>query len=220
MLRSQHCRKVRNKADLCVQWMVGKEATALTGSPIFLIIAVAGMRHLQIVMSNVGCFLSVHFFFCVCVCVWILLGDLLENYCWDDDLMNFSRVLFSISILLTFPIECFVSREVSKIACQITADPYQLPLFIAEIFTIFLRLLRSHACRLWEIKSIDTKRKDQSNATKNWTRPKSMATTSTGTPPTSRWPLCWAHSLYHRWPSAWVQFWNWMYVYYRFATHW
>lgn len=40
------------------------------------------------------------------------LGDLLENYCWDDDLMNFSRVLFSISILLTFPIECFVSREV------------------------------------------------------------------------------------------------------------
>lgn len=39
-------------------------------------------------------------------------GDLLENYCWDDDLMNFARVLFSISILLTFPIECFVSREV------------------------------------------------------------------------------------------------------------
>lgn len=28
--------------------------------------------------------------------------------------MNFSRVLFSISILLTFPIECFVSREVSR----------------------------------------------------------------------------------------------------------
>lgn len=27
--------------------------------------------------------------------------------------MNFSRVLFSISILLTFPIECFVSREVN-----------------------------------------------------------------------------------------------------------
>lgn len=40
------------------------------------------------------------------------IGDLLENYCWDDDLMNFARVLFSVSILLTFPIECFVSREV------------------------------------------------------------------------------------------------------------
>lgn len=41
-------------------------------------------------------------------------GDLLENYCWDDDLMNFSRVLFSISIILTFPIECFVSREIIR----------------------------------------------------------------------------------------------------------
>lgn len=45
-------------------------------------------------------------------------GDLLENYCWDDDLMNFSRVLFSISILLTFPIECFVSREV-RVWCSL-----------------------------------------------------------------------------------------------------
>uniref|UniRef100_A0A8W7P3J9 Putative sodium-coupled neutral amino acid transporter 11 n=1 Tax=Anopheles coluzzii TaxID=1518534 RepID=A0A8W7P3J9_ANOCL len=41
-------------------------------------------------------------------------GDLLENYCWDDDLMNFARVLFSVSILLTFPIECFVSREIVR----------------------------------------------------------------------------------------------------------
>ncbi|KAL5288031.1 SLC38A11 family protein [Megaselia abdita] len=41
-------------------------------------------------------------------------GDLLENYCWDDDLMNLSRILFSISILLTFPIECFASREIVK----------------------------------------------------------------------------------------------------------
>ncbi|PSN36021.1 putative sodium-coupled neutral amino acid transporter 11 [Blattella germanica] len=39
-------------------------------------------------------------------------GDLLENYCWSDDLMNVSRISFSITILLTFPIECFVTREV------------------------------------------------------------------------------------------------------------
>lgn len=43
----------------------------------------------------------------------LLAGDLLENYCWNDDLMNFSRVVFSFSILLTYPFECFVSREVS-----------------------------------------------------------------------------------------------------------
>ena len=39
-------------------------------------------------------------------------GDLLENYCYDDTLMNISRILFAITILLTGPIECFVSREV------------------------------------------------------------------------------------------------------------
>lgn len=38
-------------------------------------------------------------------------GDLLENYCYDD--MNLARVLFCVSILLTFPLECFVSREVT-----------------------------------------------------------------------------------------------------------
>ena len=40
-------------------------------------------------------------------------GDLLENYCHDDDLMNVSRFVFALSIMLTYPIECFVTREVS-----------------------------------------------------------------------------------------------------------
>ncbi|XP_078322041.1 putative sodium-coupled neutral amino acid transporter 11 isoform X2 [Crassostrea virginica] len=39
-------------------------------------------------------------------------GDLLENYCHDDDLMNVSRFVFALSIMLTYPIECFVTREV------------------------------------------------------------------------------------------------------------
>uniref|UniRef100_A0A6M2DVC3 Putative sodium-coupled neutral amino acid transporter 11 n=1 Tax=Xenopsylla cheopis TaxID=163159 RepID=A0A6M2DVC3_XENCH len=56
-------------------------------------------------------------------------GDLLENYCWDDDLINFSRILFSISILLTFPIECFVTREVlhSVIGGNVIAGSAPLP---------------------------------------------------------------------------------------------
>ncbi|CAO1365557.1 unnamed protein product [Diamesa serratosioi] len=41
-------------------------------------------------------------------------GDLLENYCFDDDLMNFARILFSISILLTFPIEACVVRQIIR----------------------------------------------------------------------------------------------------------
>ena len=40
------------------------------------------------------------------------LGDLLNNYCWSDDLMNVSRLIFSSTVLLTYPIECFVCREV------------------------------------------------------------------------------------------------------------
>lgn len=39
-------------------------------------------------------------------------GDLLENYCWNDDLINISRLLFCITILLTLPLETFVVREV------------------------------------------------------------------------------------------------------------
>ncbi|KAL1451643.1 hypothetical protein WDU94_006001 [Cyamophila willieti] len=39
-------------------------------------------------------------------------GDLLENYCWYDDLMNLARLAFSFTILLTYPIECLVARSV------------------------------------------------------------------------------------------------------------
>ncbi|ODN06280.1 putative sodium-coupled neutral amino acid transporter 11 [Orchesella cincta] len=39
-------------------------------------------------------------------------GDLLENYCWDDSLINISRLLFCLTILLTYPLECFVARDV------------------------------------------------------------------------------------------------------------
>ncbi|XP_011695660.1 PREDICTED: putative sodium-coupled neutral amino acid transporter 11 isoform X2 [Wasmannia auropunctata] len=49
-------------------------------------------------------------------------GDLMENYCWDDDLMNLARVMFSGTILLTFPIECFVTREVFMTAIKGTDE--------------------------------------------------------------------------------------------------
>ncbi|XP_040575372.1 putative sodium-coupled neutral amino acid transporter 11 isoform X2 [Lepeophtheirus salmonis] len=39
-------------------------------------------------------------------------GDLFNNYCWDDHLINASRTLFCIAIMFTYPIECFVCREV------------------------------------------------------------------------------------------------------------
>ncbi|XP_061185612.1 putative sodium-coupled neutral amino acid transporter 11 isoform X2 [Saccostrea echinata] len=50
-------------------------------------------------------------------------GDLLENYCHEDDLMNVSRFMFAFSIMLTYPIECFVTREVIENAFFPSKEP-------------------------------------------------------------------------------------------------
>ncbi|XP_066468226.1 putative sodium-coupled neutral amino acid transporter 11 isoform X2 [Tiliqua scincoides] len=39
-------------------------------------------------------------------------GDIFENYCRDDDLATFGRFCYGITVILTFPLECFVTREV------------------------------------------------------------------------------------------------------------
>ncbi|XP_056649951.1 putative sodium-coupled neutral amino acid transporter 11 isoform X1 [Monodelphis domestica] len=39
-------------------------------------------------------------------------GDLFENYCRNDSLINFGRFCYGITVILTYPIECFVTREV------------------------------------------------------------------------------------------------------------
>ena len=39
-------------------------------------------------------------------------GDLLNNYCSYDPVANATRLLFACVIMLTYPIECFVAREV------------------------------------------------------------------------------------------------------------
>ncbi|XP_003133486.6 putative sodium-coupled neutral amino acid transporter 11 isoform X2 [Sus scrofa] len=39
-------------------------------------------------------------------------GDLFENYCRNDDLVTFGRFCYGITVILTYPIECFVTREV------------------------------------------------------------------------------------------------------------
>lgn len=39
-------------------------------------------------------------------------GDLFENYCEHDDLINAARAVFALSIMLTYPMECLVARQV------------------------------------------------------------------------------------------------------------
>ncbi|XP_032211681.1 putative sodium-coupled neutral amino acid transporter 11 isoform X1 [Mustela erminea] len=38
-------------------------------------------------------------------------GDLFENYCRNDDLVTFGRFCYAVTVILTYPIECFVTRE-------------------------------------------------------------------------------------------------------------
>lgn len=42
----------------------------------------------------------------------LILGDIFENYCKNDNLATFGRFCFGLSIITTFPLECFVTREV------------------------------------------------------------------------------------------------------------
>lgn len=44
----------------------------------------------------------------------IFSGDIFENYCRDDNLATFGRFSFGLSIVTTFPLECFVTREVQR----------------------------------------------------------------------------------------------------------
>ncbi|XP_051565565.1 putative sodium-coupled neutral amino acid transporter 11 isoform X2 [Myxocyprinus asiaticus] len=39
-------------------------------------------------------------------------GDIFENYCKNDNLATFGRFCYGVSIITTFPLECFVTREV------------------------------------------------------------------------------------------------------------
>ncbi|KAG7227537.1 hypothetical protein INR49_005352, partial [Caranx melampygus] len=46
-------------------------------------------------------------------------GDIFENYCRNDNLATFGRFCFGFSIITTFPLECFVTREVvSNVICS------------------------------------------------------------------------------------------------------
>ncbi|XP_008299374.1 putative sodium-coupled neutral amino acid transporter 11 [Stegastes partitus] len=48
-------------------------------------------------------------------------GDIFENYCRNDNLATFGRFCFGLSIITTFPLECFVTREVvSNVICNRT----------------------------------------------------------------------------------------------------
>lgn len=69
-------------------------------------------------------------------------GDLFENYCLSDDMANMARLLFTVTIMLTYPIECFVVREVLENVfwpCrELLTKQHHLMITISIAFTTFL----------------------------------------------------------------------------------
>lgn len=45
------------------------------------------------------------------MCVMIS-GDVFQNYCWNDDLINLARFAFAFTVLFAFPIELMTARSV------------------------------------------------------------------------------------------------------------
>ncbi|XP_064084050.1 putative sodium-coupled neutral amino acid transporter 11 [Macrobrachium nipponense] len=66
-------------------------------------------------------------------------GDIFENYCWGDDLMNVCRGFFAVTILLTFPIECFVARDVLETAFFQDYQPQ--PFFRHAVLSVLIAIL-------------------------------------------------------------------------------
>ncbi|KAK8741962.1 hypothetical protein OTU49_002038, partial [Cherax quadricarinatus] len=66
-------------------------------------------------------------------------GDVFENYCWGDDLMNVCRGAYAVTILLTFPIECFVARDVMETAFFREYQPQ--PFFRHAVLSVLIAML-------------------------------------------------------------------------------
>ncbi|XP_032385291.1 putative sodium-coupled neutral amino acid transporter 11 [Etheostoma spectabile] len=66
-------------------------------------------------------------------------GDIFENYCRNDNLATFGRFCFGFSIITTFPVECFVTREVlSNVICSrdlTKAEHVAITLLIVSVCT-------------------------------------------------------------------------------------
>lgn len=66
-------------------------------------------------------------------------GDMFENYCWNDDLMNLCRGVYAFTILLTYPIECFVARDVLETAFFREYQPQ--PFFRHAVLSVIIAIL-------------------------------------------------------------------------------
>uniref|UniRef100_A0AC11BB77 Solute carrier family 38 member 11 n=1 Tax=Ovis aries TaxID=9940 RepID=A0AC11BB77_SHEEP len=74
---------------------------------------VAKWSHIIHVSTLISVFISILFATCgYLTFTGYTQGDLFENYCRNDDLVTFGRFCYGVTVILTYPIECFVTREV------------------------------------------------------------------------------------------------------------
>jgi sodium-coupled neutral amino acid transporter 11 len=71
-------------------------------------------------------------------------GDILENYCRTDDVINVARFLFAAAVILTYPVECFVTREVIENAVfAFKQPPSTLRHIVVTVIIVLLTVLVS-----------------------------------------------------------------------------
>ncbi|XP_024919487.1 putative sodium-coupled neutral amino acid transporter 11 [Cynoglossus semilaevis] len=74
-------------------------------------------------------------------------GDIFENYCRDDNLATFGRFCFALSIITTFPLECFVTREVTtNVICNQELSRYKHLALTTLIVTVCTSLSLTFDC--------------------------------------------------------------------------
>ncbi|KAM4697883.1 putative sodium-coupled neutral amino acid transporter 11 [Rhinophrynus dorsalis] len=68
-------------------------------------------------------------------------GDLFENYCREDNLATIGRFCYALTIILTYPMECFVAREVLANVFFGGNLPYILHLALTVLVVSFTTVL-------------------------------------------------------------------------------
>lgn len=79
-------------------------------------------------------------------------GDLLENYCHWDTIINIARLIYAINIMLTFPLECLVCRQVGFdwrrqfYNCPLSRQGHRNRVLSMDEFQCWSKSLRCYQC--------------------------------------------------------------------------
>lgn len=70
-------------------------------------------------------------------------GDIFENYCYKDDIINVARLCYAVIIMFSFPLECFVCRDVIQNTFFSGRKDSDSLHFIITIVVVFITIVLS-----------------------------------------------------------------------------